>query len=46
MAVVLRINRDFIMEYMKLEHPQLETEFEAKAVAAAAAAAAAAKQAL
>ena len=33
------------MEYMELEHPQLDTEFEAKA-AAAAAAAAAAKQAL
>ena len=39
MVVVLRINRDF-MEYMKLEHPQLVTEFEAKAAAAAAAAAA------
>jgi hypothetical protein len=47
MVVVLRIDRDF-MEYMKLEHPQLVTEFEAKAEAteAAAAAAAAAKQAL
>ena len=47
MVVVLRINRDF-MEYVELEHPQLVTEFEAKAAApaAAAAAAAAAKQAL
>jgi hypothetical protein len=44
MAVVLRINRDF-MEYMELVHPQLVTEFEAKA-AAAAAVGVAAKQAL
>jgi hypothetical protein len=39
MVVVLRINRDF-MEYMKLKHPQLVTEFQEKAAVAAAAAAA------